>query len=75
MSDFPEQLEVSVIVPARNESLNLPYVLPQLPVGLLEIIVVDGNSVDGTADVARALRPEVRVIDQPGRGKGDALRA
>lgn len=66
---------VSVIVPARNEALNIPIVFATIPTDVYEIIVVDGNSTDSTAEVALATRPDVRVIDQPGTGKGDALSA
>lgn len=66
---------VSLIVPVRNEAANLPHVFATFPEGLHEIVVIDGNSTDGSADVARSLSPLVRVIGQPGRGKGDALRA
>lgn len=65
---------VSVIVPTLNEAKNLPHVFAELPPGLHEVIVVDGFSTDGTPEVARALRPNVRVVDQKTRGKGDALR-
>ncbi len=65
---------VSVIIPTLNEAENLPYVFARLPAGLHEVIVVDGHSTDGTKDVARQLRPGVRILDQAGRGKGDALR-
>jgi len=37
------------------------------------VIVVDGNSVDDTVAVARALRPGVRIITQTRKGKGNAL--
>jgi glycosyltransferase involved in cell wall biosynthesis len=39
-----------------------------------EVILVDGRSIDGTADVARRLIPDVKVVEQFGRGKGNALR-
>ncbi len=65
---------VSVIIPAKNEALNLPLVLSALPDGLHEVIVVDGRSSDGTAEVALSCRDDVRVITQEGRGKGDGLR-
>ena len=38
-----------------------------------EVIVVDGNSVDGTSDVARRVLPWVRVINQSRKGKGNAM--
>jgi glycosyltransferase involved in cell wall biosynthesis len=63
---------VSVVVPTLNEAANLRYVLPRIPAAF-EVIVVDGGSVDGTVEAARSLRPDVRVVRQPGRGKGDAV--
>jgi glycosyltransferase involved in cell wall biosynthesis len=66
---------VSVIVPALNEAQNLPHVLPRIPPDVHEVILVDGFSTDGTADVARALLPSIRVVQQEGRGKGAALRS
>ncbi|NOK63695.1 MAG: glycosyltransferase family 2 protein [Chloroflexi bacterium AL-W] len=65
---------VSVIVPALNEAENLPHVLPRIPADVHEVILVDGHSTDGTADVARELIPTIRVVNQEGRGKGAALR-
>ncbi len=71
----PHWPRVSVIVPTLNEAKNLPHVFAELPDGLHEVIVVDGRSEDGTADVARSLRPDVMIVEQTGRGKGDALQA
>jgi glycosyltransferase involved in cell wall biosynthesis len=64
---------VSVVIPALNEAENLPLILADLPATIYELVLVDGHSEDGTADVARAFFPTVRVISQTGRGKGDAL--
>jgi glycosyltransferase involved in cell wall biosynthesis len=66
---------VSVVVPALNEAKNLPHVLPGIPEEYEVVVVVDGHSADATIEVAIALRPSVRVIQQPGFGKGDALAA
>lgn len=66
---------VSVVIPAKNEARNLEHVFGTIPAWVDEIVLVDGHSTDDTAGVARRLRPDVRVIQQPGRGKGDALRA
>jgi glycosyltransferase involved in cell wall biosynthesis len=38
-----------------------------------EVILVDGNSVDGTVAAARAALPSIRVVQQTRRGKGNAL--
>ena len=64
---------VSVVIPTRNEAENLPVVMARLPDGLFEVLVVDGGSTDGTADVALDLRDDVRVVHQTGQGKGNAL--
>lgn len=64
---------VSVIIPALNEAPNLPHVFARLPEEVHEIILVDGRSVDGTPDVARELRPDVRIVTQNRNGKGNAL--
>jgi glycosyltransferase involved in cell wall biosynthesis len=64
---------VSVVIPTLNEARNLDHVFAALPAGLHEVILVDGHSVDGTPDVARRLRPDVRVVNQTRTGKGNAL--
>lgn len=66
-------LRVSVVIAAMNEAENLPHVFARLPEGLHEVILVDGHSVDSTVAVARRLRPDVRIVSQAGRGKGNAL--
>ena len=66
---------VSVVVPTLNEALNLPACVRAASGGLDEVIVVDGNSSDDTIAVARSLRPDVHVVLQSGRGKGNALQA
>jgi hypothetical protein len=65
---------VSVVVPAMNEEGNIGHVLTKLPEGLHEVILVDGNSHDGTIEAARQACPSIRVLTQNGRGKGDAFR-
>ena len=64
---------ISVVVPARNEAANLPHVLSALGPEVFEVILVDGHSSDDTVAVARALRPDIRVIEQNRTGKGNAL--
>ena len=64
---------VSVVIPTLNEARNLHHVFAALPAGLHEVILVDGHSVDGTPDVARRLRPDVRIVNQTRTGKGNAL--
>lgn len=64
---------VSVVIPAMNEAENLPYVFKTLPDWIHEVVLVDGNSTDDTVAVARELWPDVKVVRQLGKGKGDAL--
>lgn len=66
---------VSVIIPALNEADNLPYVLPRIPAWVDEVLLVDGHSTDDTVTVARQLRPDIRIVEQQGKGKGAALRS
>jgi glycosyltransferase involved in cell wall biosynthesis len=73
-SDWLGGARVSVVVPALNEAENLPYVLPRIPSWIHEVILVDGRSTDDTVSVARQLLPNIRVVEQVGKGKGDALR-
>jgi dolichol-phosphate mannosyltransferase len=67
-------LQLSVIVPTFNESGNVAVLVQRLGVALAgvawEVIFVDDNSPDGTADVVRALsqqNPRVRCIRRIGR--------
>src|SRR5215204_5953047 len=64
---------VSVVIPALNEARNLPHVFATLPPDIYEIVLVDGRSTDETVEVARELYPDVRIVGQKGKGKGDAL--
>ena len=66
--------KISVVVPAMNEEGNIGHVLSRLPDEIYEVILVDGNSNDNTIEVARHACPEIRVLTQSGRGKGDAFR-
>ena len=60
------------MIPARNEARNLEQVLPELP-EVHEVILVDGHSVDGTVEAARATMPDIKVVTQSRTGKGNAL--
>jgi glycosyltransferase involved in cell wall biosynthesis len=70
----PEALSptVSLIIPTLNEAANIPFVLDKID-SFCEIILVDGHSTDGTVDVARRIRPDIKVVHQTRRGKGNAL--
>jgi dolichol-phosphate mannosyltransferase len=72
--------KVSVVIPARNEEMNLPLVLDDLNRTIaqwreydVEVILVDDKSSDRTSEVAS--QRGVRVIHNTGpSGKGHALR-
>jgi glycosyltransferase involved in cell wall biosynthesis len=64
---------VSVVIPALNEERNIPHVFERIPEDIHQVVLVDGCSVDGTAAVARKLRPDVCVVSQTRKGKGNAL--
>jgi glycosyltransferase involved in cell wall biosynthesis len=68
----PENPRISVVIPAMNEARNLEIVLPQLP-SVHEVVLVDGQSRDDTVAVARRLVPDIKIISQTRRGKGNAL--
>jgi glycosyltransferase involved in cell wall biosynthesis len=67
------QPTVSVVVPTLNQAENLPLLFARLPDEVSEVVIVDGRSTDGTADVARSLDPDVRVLHEERPGKGNAL--
>jgi SAM-dependent methyltransferase len=72
----------SVIVAARNEEGHIEELFqrtPELGPGGTELIFVEGNSKDDTyGEIERAIarHPErnSRLLKQPGKGKGDAVR-
>jgi SAM-dependent methyltransferase len=75
-------ITVSVVCPCRNEEGHVPDLVERLPRlgAATELIFVEGGSTDGTrAAIEREIerRPDmdIRLLEQPGRGKGDAVRA
>jgi len=65
---------VSVLICTLNEAQTIRWVLERIPPWVDEILIVNGHSTDGTIEVAKTACPLVRVLLQPGKGKGDALR-
>lgn len=63
---------LSIVVPARNEAANLPYLLDSLCAlrypGRLEIIVVDDRSEDDTAAIARRYGAKLLQTTDPPPG-------
>lgn len=62
----------TVVIPTLNEAASIGPVLDQLPEGLLEVLVVDGNSKDGTQEIATS--KGARVINEPRKGYGRAYK-
>lgn len=68
------RLTTSLVIPVRNEARNIAWVLEQVTDDVDEIILVDGKSTDATVITAKSCRPDIRVVQQKGTGKGSALR-
>lgn len=64
--------KITIVVPAKNEAETIGRVIESVREYGDELLVVDGRSVDGTADIARRLG--ARLLEDGGRGKGDAVR-
>lgn len=66
---------ISAIVPVLNEAARIQTQLTRLVrlPDVEEVVVADGGSIDGTADLARAI-PGVTVVDAP-RGRGPQMNA
>jgi len=69
-----QKAKITALICALNEELTLPNLLPKIPPWVDEVLLVDGHSTDSTVAIARQLRPDIRLLYQPGKGKGDALR-
>ncbi|WP_353548353.1 glycosyltransferase [Sediminibacterium sp. KACHI17] len=73
----------SVIIPARNEEANIETCLRGIlqqpyPKDLLEVIVVNDHSTDGTADVIKALQqeyPQLHLINLADHVDGSTINA
>ena len=71
MSDILHQKSIFVIIPAFNEAESIAKVLAEIPKDIVsEVIVVNNNSKDATATVAKAAG--ATVLDEPQQGYGYA---
>ncbi|WP_241661078.1 glycosyltransferase family 2 protein [Thermomonospora catenispora] len=64
---------VTAVIPTLNEADNLRWLMPRLT-AVDEVVIVDGQSTDGTVEVALAIRPDAKIIVEPPIGKGAAMR-
>ena len=63
---------VTVVLPCLDEAASLPGVLARIPPGYTAL-VVDNNSTDGTATIAR--RHGAHVVTERNSGYGSAVHA
>jgi len=63
---------ITVVIPCLNEAEGIRKVLSRIPGFVDEVIVVDNNSTDGTAEIAGAMG--ARVIHENVRGYGRAYK-
>lgn len=66
-------LKISVVIPCYNEEDGVRITIGQLPPVVDEIVVVDNNCTDRTAEVARSLG--ARVVAETRKGYGAAYQA
>ncbi len=64
---------ISVVIPCYNEEDGVRSVLQEIPSCVDEVVVVDNNSTDRTAEVARSLG--ARVVHETRKGYGAAYKA
>lgn len=79
LPDEEQRPSLSVIIPARNERGNIESALTRMPdlKTDVEILFVEGHSSDGTWEEIQRVaagRPNVRALQQTGKGKSDAVR-
>ena len=65
--------KISVVIPCFNEEEGVALVISSLPDSVDEVIIVDNNSTDRTAEVARRLG--ARVVFEKKKGYGAAYKA
>ncbi|MFI0357034.1 glycosyltransferase family 2 protein [Actinomadura sp. 9N407] len=64
---------VTAVIPTLNEADNLRWLMPRLT-AVDEVVIVDGESTDGTVEYVLSVRPDAKIIVEPPTGKGTAMR-
>ena len=62
-----------IVIPTKNEETTVAEIINECKQYTDKIMVSDGNSTDKTREIAEKLN--VKVITDPGKGKGSGLRA
>jgi glycosyltransferase involved in cell wall biosynthesis len=65
---------ITLVIPTLNEERNIAWVVGRVPSIVDEVLIVDGRSRDRTIEVAKAVRPDIGVVEETLPGKGAALR-
>jgi succinoglycan biosynthesis protein ExoA len=71
-----DRLTVSILIPTFNEIAHIDECLASALAqtsAILEVLVIDGGSTDGTREQVASYGPPVRLVDNPGRGPASAL--
>lgn len=74
VNKYGHKKNISVVIPTLNEAQNIKHVFPDIPEIVDEIVVVDGNSNDGTIDEIMKFRNDVKIIVEKPCGKGAAIK-
>jgi dolichol-phosphate mannosyltransferase len=64
--------DLTILIPTLNEAGAIGKLIDELKSENYNILIVDGNSTDGTVEIVRS--KGVRLIFQEGKGKADAIR-
>ncbi|CAG0998701.1 dolichol-phosphate mannosyltransferase [Methanosarcinales archaeon] len=74
MDKKKQMKKISVVIPTMNESKNIKEVFSNIPDFVDEIVVVDGNSTDGTREEIKKYRSDTKIITEQPSGKGAAMK-
>jgi glycosyltransferase involved in cell wall biosynthesis len=62
------ELRISLVIPCHDEEEGIRNLVPRIPPDVDEVVVVDNNCTDRTAEVARSLGARVIAERRPGYG-------
>jgi succinoglycan biosynthesis protein ExoA len=71
-----DRVTVSILIPTLNEIAHIDACLASVLAQhhpLLEVLVIDGGSTDGTRERVESYGPPVRLVDNPSRGPASAM--
>ncbi len=71
---YGQEKKISVVIPTLNEASNIKEVFPFIPAIVDEVVVVDGESIDGTIEEITKFRKDAKIIVKKPSGKGDAMK-